>query len=1633
MVDNTPSGVFSCVNTSHPYNTIQGALNASRHGDTIEICSGTYNESLNINENDLTIKGVSGQAIDDVVINAGNNIGITLSKKNITLENFKLISTNNYGIYGDNHGKGDHVFRKLIIEAGNRGIYLTNGNKQTFEDLNITAGDIGIYTSYDVKGDHTYNNITINSKDNAIQADNGGLSFENLNLTSTNGMGIDIGNTSKDLLFQHIAISSKNEGIYTTSNVSGQKIFNDINISSQATGISVNGGKQVSLDYIDVNSSNNMGIYLAYNAWGNHTFNHIKVNSKSEAVYVANGGLSFQNMDLNSTTDRGLDIENTNNDLTIDNITIQSQKEGIYAPWDVNGNSILKNITINSLGSGISFARGFSSLSDANITSRARGVDTAAYRDMVIDNVDINTSSGTNYGILLNWGDSNAKITIQNSKISAGDDGIHTNNGYLNIDSVCINGAKRGIYIPWNVYNAVVKNTVIKNTTDVDLELSSSTGYPASITNNCFYGSALANSNSTVHYFDSNYWDGFSGTVYKSGNVVDNHPKATCTATGCGGSTSVAPLVDYWFDECSWSGVSGEVKDSSGNGYNATAMNGLDTNSSGKVYRGATFNGTDHYIYAQGIASYLQKTASLGFWIKTTQTGNNTDWLAPGISGIEQNGGTNDIFWGWLDATGHIHITKGNGNGAESTNPINDDLWHHVVLTRDSSTGQLQVYVDGNLNQTSFSDSGDVTTNFSSIGRIENTNSSILPKYFHGSLDEVEIYNRVLSASEIKTIYDNENVGKNYDGSTRVAPTCTALKECFSDNFNRTSLGDKWSIISTGTHPPDVTDNKLMLTKNIGNISSGVSLVGSFPSNNNIIQIEFEGNAYAGSGADGVSVILSDANTTPVAGGFGGSLGYAPKNEILGFAGAWLGFGLDEYGNFADDNDGNKGRGCTYRPTSRILDSLTIRGRGDSNRLNGYCFIANSGNLATSTGVGIDDTSSATPAPKSNYKFIIDTRNNQTLITVYRDIHDGNGYVLLPNMNEVNATQNASPPANFRFSLTGSTGGSTNYHSIDDLNISALSCGTLGQIQNNKNNYFDAWEVGSAYNISNRVIKTKIVKKNFTLNVVALNETNTDYQDFNGTVCARVVDSSSNKILSGWVKLLFDASHPYINTATFNSDYASRDARIDLSWKKGVDTTCPITNEDNSTRSTDNFAIRPSHFTFDTNSTTLYAGVPFKLDINATNNSGNNSLDYNETNGTSYSVGINDSNATCPSGTLSNVPNPLKFSDGLIALNTKYSEVGDVNITIKENLGSEFALVDQNDTSAIDRLIPATSKTITFNPYKFSIINYNFTRNPDQDWRYMSDVKDANISLSFKVQAQNADGVVTKKFDYQCYSKAVDVKIDLNSTSSDGNVSYFQLINNSSTYGNDKNLSDFNFNGTINDQNFTEGNSSTVQYALNVHREYNVPKNPLTISGVDINTSYPSDSNVINQGLVLDNNNSQFYYGRLSVNDIDTNQHSAIFNQKIEVYSSATNTYVSGFHQDSTNWYQMQKDNLTVMNALLPKVDFTLNLDKVGIDDITTTQNTLLGVDSFTITNHWTNADSAYIHIKVPTYLWYNQYKAYSDNNASDCSTHPCFRYNFFLNQGTSGLIQSGDFNGTDIGSDYNQSTYIKSGVKVFR
>jgi hypothetical protein len=167
-----------------------------------------------------------------------------------------------------------------------------------------------------------------------------------------------------------------------------------------------------------------------------------------------------------------------------------------------------------------------------------------------------------------------------------------------------------------------------------------------------------------------------------------------------------------------------------------------------------TFNGTSQYFTTVADLNAIlgSGTSSMSAHFKTTQVGTAIRWESPGITGVENNGDGNDIYWGWLDDVGHINFATGDGTNLTSPGVVNDGAWHHIGMSRNSASGAIALYVDG-VAVTGTGDIGAKTTSFYSIGRIEDVGTTpVTPEYFAGTLDDVRVYTRILSATEFQSI-----------------------------------------------------------------------------------------------------------------------------------------------------------------------------------------------------------------------------------------------------------------------------------------------------------------------------------------------------------------------------------------------------------------------------------------------------------------------------------------------------------------------------------------------------------------------------------------------------------------------------------------------------------------------------------------------------------------------------------------------------------------------------------------------------------------------------------------------------------------------------------------------------------------
>jgi hypothetical protein len=215
-------------------------------------------------------------------------------------------------------------------------------------------------------------------------------------------------------------------------------------------------------------------------------------------------------------------------------------------------------------------------------------------------------------------------------------------------------------------------------------------------------------------------------------------------------------LVGYWNME---EGSGQTVYDRSGNGNDGTlganSSVGKDDpvfasghTSSGPGGTGLQFDGVDDYVNA-GTDSSLDLGAgafSIQMWIKPSTISVTQGFLEKAAANVNPGFALQQV-----SADLYFYV---NGNTADVTitNFFDTaDVWYYITITRNSS-GSLTIYKNA-VSAGTGSDSGNVDTSDNLlIGALDGSYAS----NFNGAIDEVRIYNRALSADEIRMHYNQK-------------------------------------------------------------------------------------------------------------------------------------------------------------------------------------------------------------------------------------------------------------------------------------------------------------------------------------------------------------------------------------------------------------------------------------------------------------------------------------------------------------------------------------------------------------------------------------------------------------------------------------------------------------------------------------------------------------------------------------------------------------------------------------------------------------------------------------------------------------------------------------------------------------
>jgi hypothetical protein len=690
------------------------------------------------------------------------------------------------------------------------------------------------------------------------------------------------------------------------------------------------------------------------------------------------------------------------------------------------------------------------------------------------------------------------------------------------------------------------------------------------------------------------------------------------------------------------------------------------------------------------------------------------------------------------------------------------------------------------------------------------------------------------------------------------------------------------------------------------------------------------------SGGSGLGIVLFDANTVTegeaVLGGHGSSLGYAAaysrflfwETKYSGFKNGWLGIGLDTTGDFSKGGGGNDGGIFNARS---YHDIISIRGSDTHDRSDeGYGFLASSDrNVHIDPSLAGDGrvwfwNPAKTDYRSGRYKITIDGRTQNTvLLTVTRALPQSAGYgtpaILINkfNLSTGTGTSLSPTPKEIRIAITGSTDYyAKNIHEISHIKVNAkcrqpsLYDPYLGVPR--------AWDT-FRHDISSppyrQLISTKLVKKPFDLILANVDKDEASYtqavthDNVELFVKAGIYDITKGednaRLISNEVE--YSMTDPTPHEKEFTVLSSSRKARVGFMLCATQDenrskllyygaecndvTIKPCNTYDESTLSTptwfmcmskDEFAIRPDRFEISGVPSTIRGGEDNNISYFAYDFLGLPSKDYNasvELNST-----LTDSSMVGCANQNINFSSSVSFSDGTHDGSTNqvsFDTVGDFTLILEEKDGSEFALVDKDDTpvdGSEERFITKAETDVHIVPADFNVTATLSNANVANGFTYLHDINNESsmvATLSIDIQAVLADGSSAENYESDCFAKSTTLAFDLIHTYNRvGQVSlsmlYYNILDTNSVTGVNINPNSNNIQTSImnNKTIFAPSNNgrANISLGLNFDRKTDQTENPFTVAINDLSITDTADSILSTNENIL-TSNATFYYARV--------------------------------------------------------------------------------------------------------------------------------------------------------------------------
>lgn len=241
-------------------------------------------------------------------------------------------------------------------------------------------------------------------------------------------------------------------------------------------------------------------------------------------------------------------------------------------------------------------------------------------------------------------------------------------------------------------------------------------------------------------------------------------------------------------------------------GNDGTLINGA-TFAPGKVGQAFSFDGVDDYVRIPASPDFdFSGSFSIGYWFKTASS--ETQYQMQSYNPATGRGFV--VFGTAMFAESYFYAPHPSNWVRTSTSDFNDNQWHYLLIQRDGTT--LRYYVDAVLLDVETL-AGDITSN---ADLLIGTSNDFLGFYV-GLIDEIELYNRALTASEIQSIYNAGGVGKCTECTppevsiTGDDPVCPNSTQTYTATTDAANPAFAWSVAG-GTINGDNTGSSVSVT-----------------------------------------------------------------------------------------------------------------------------------------------------------------------------------------------------------------------------------------------------------------------------------------------------------------------------------------------------------------------------------------------------------------------------------------------------------------------------------------------------------------------------------------------------------------------------------------------------------------------------------------------------------------------------------------------------------------------------------------------------------------------------------------------------------------------------------------------------